>query len=411
MRVKFGLAAVFLPALLRGSPEIAPGFTFVPETPFRGNEIKIREPRGSEEFLDIFSYRLPYAWEERGERSAMKFQGTAGSVSTDRFWIDQRIHFAYDLARRLRFWARAFEAEDFDSRYRRFELGVDVQALSWLWLGVYGEVLAEKGGNDLGLRAVFPRVLGQRVTAGLELPDLLMNRRGEDLNQRYSRYGRSYYVDVEGGIGSRIAWHWGVRGNAPLALEDENRRLDFRYGQVSAYGRLRADVTDRLTCVFYAAGEGADKGYRPWSASDFEREDFFRRALQGRAELRWTVAPSITPYGGARAFRLQEKERFLDGSRPADLYRHREYLGYVGIELALTRYAVLRPELIAGHIDRVTRFAGPEGEHRSSHRWAGKLSFPLDIRFADNAGIIAGASLDLDEQKFGGGTLSLQMTY
>ncbi len=411
MRVRLGLAAAMLPALLRGSPEIAPGFTFVTETPFRGDEIDLREPRGSEEFLDIFSYRQPFAWEEQWDRSAMKLRATAGSTATDEFWIDQRLHFAYDLAQRLRFWARALDVEDFDGGYRRFELGVDAEAFPWLWFGVYGEALSEKGEDDLGMRLIIPRVLGQRVTLGLELPDLLMNRKGGDLNRRYSRYGRSYYVDVEGRLGSRVAWHWGVRGNAPLELEDEDRLLDFRYGQVSAYGRLRADVTERLTCVLYAAGEGADKDYRPWSGSTFEREDFLRRAYQGRAEVRYAAAPAITPYGGVRVFRLQEKQRFLDEDWPTDLYRHREYLGYVGTELALTRHAVFRPEVIAGHLDRVIRAAEPGGPDRTSHRWLGKLCLPLDVRFAGNAGVIANVTLDLDEMKFGGGMLSLQMTY
>jgi hypothetical protein len=411
MRHGSALMLALVPALLQATPEIAPGFAFVPETPFRGDAIDLREPYDSEEFLDIFSYRRPFAWEEQWDRSAMKFGGVAGSTSKDEFWVDERIQFAYDLTTGLRFWARAMETEDFDSRYRRFEVGLDGEVLSWLWVGVYGEVLAEKGEDDLGARVILPRVLGQKVTLGLELPDALMNRKGGDLALRYARLPQSYYVDVEGSLGPRVAWHWGIVGNAPLELEAADRLLDFRYGQLSAYGRARADLTERWTCVLYAAGEGVDKAYRPWDGSDFANEDYSRRAYQGRAELRCNVDPAITPYGGARIFRLEEKQRFLDENWPTDLYRHREYVAYVGVELALTTHLIFRPEVIGGWLDRVIRSAEPGGGFDSAHRWLGKASAPFELKFAPNAGIIASVSLDLDELSFGGGMVALQMTY
>ncbi len=406
-----GLALALMPAFLWAMPELAPGFTFVPETPFRGDAIDLHEPYGSEEFLDIFSYRRPFAWEEEWDKSGMKFGGVAGSTSKDEFWVDQRLQVAYDLTAGLRFRALAMETQDLDSRYRRFETGLDGEVLSWLWLGVYGEVLAEKGEDDLGVRAILPDVLGQRVTLGAEFADALMNRKGGDLERHYARMPQAYYVDVEGTLAPRVRWHWGIAANAPLRLESEERLLDFRYGQLSAHGRVRADLTDRWTCVLYAAGEGTDKGYRPDVGSAFAREDYLRRAYQGRAELRYCVDPAITPYGGARIFRLQEKRRLLDEAWPTDLFRHREYLLYAGVELALTTYLVFRPEIVGGWLDRVIRPADPADNPDLSHCWMGKASAPFELKFAPNAGIIASVSLDLDEISFGGGMVALQVTY
>ncbi len=402
------LLSFFVSLSVLGRPEVS-GFSYPALTPFRVDEIDAKR-FGTEEFLDTFSYRYPYRLEEEWEYTRLGYRGTAGSISSDEFWIDHHFRFAYDLTDRLHFHSHAYEAEDLDSRYRRFELGLDAEVLEDVRFGVYGEVIPEKGDNDLGVRLTFCDVLKQHVTVGFELPDVLMNTKGGDLNMRYSRQPRSVYLDVKGHVGSRIAWHWMLRQNCPLTLEHNDKALKFRYAQLSSYARVKFRATDGTTLLLYAGGQGADKEYRPQAGSAYDHQDFLRRSYEGRLEVRHRLTPAVTPYFGVRAFRVGEKTRYAEKPLWSDLeYRHREYLVYGGSRLALSPSLTFRPEVILGHVDRVLRDPDPENDYVNEHGFIGKAMAPFDFVFNDNARITAGVSFDIDEIKFGGGMVAFQM--
>lgn len=412
MMTRGGWAPVWVLCVSAGAA-VPPGISYLPETPFRGDAIDDRrDGLGGDDFLNVFSYRPPFEWEEYWEAGALKYRGTAGSTAKDVFWVDHRIHFAYDYTEWCGFHAQAVEAEDFDSRYRRFELGAHIDVRPWLRLGVYGEVVPDKGDNDLGLSVTFQNVLDQRVTLGVEFTDVLMNKKGETQDWEYTRQPQSYWLNVKGALGPRIRWNWGVRANAPLTLEDSTRRLTFRYAQLSAYGRVTARVTERLQCALYWGGEGTDKAHRPWDGSEYLQRDSWRRVFQGRFEARYTLDPAIVPYVGVRVFRVADKKRFSEEpSWPSDVHRHREYLCYLGAKLVLSPLLTFRPEVILGHQDRVLRAAQPGGRRLNEHAFAGKLSAPLELTFTDRGRAIASVSLDLDEMKFGGGMVGFQISF
>lgn len=392
--------------------DAAEGLSFPALTPFRGQGMD-RDIFSTEYFMDCFSYRYSYEQEALWLSKTMGYRGTAGSVASDEFFIDHRFVVGYDLTDELRFHARAVEMADLDGRYRRFTLGLKQDLTQRLTLGVYGEVIPEKGGNDVGFTLASRHLPGHVVTLGFELPDVLMNQKGGDtLHQGYSRQPRALYLAVRGRLGPRVRWDWVVRENFPLTLAHDDKLLSFRYAQLSTYGRVQVLATSRTRLLFYAGGEGADLGFRPYHAgSAYERKDVLRRSYQGRVEVRHTINPMITPYAGGRVFRLAEQMKFREPSSwPRGRYVHREYFFYGGASLRLSRRVIFRPEVIAGHVDRVVRNHEHLGTADTDHRFMGKLSTPFEFVFNESARITASVSFDLDEMKFGGGMVSLQMS-
>jgi hypothetical protein len=407
------ITCVLLAAKAAAGPR---GLTFEAETPFRTDEVDDREGVFDEDFfLNVFSYRPTYRWEEAWRQGQTRYRGIAGSVKKDEFWTDNRIHFLYNLTDWLHFNAYAKEVEDFDSRYRRFNVGVDADPLPFLRLGVFGEVLPEKGEEDFGMRVSLRRLLGHYITFGLDLPDIQRNVKGKDLMKRYSRQPRSFTVDVRGRLAPWLTWDWGIRENFPLTLEDRSvptaEKLEFSYEQFSSYGRINVEATRRLNVLLYWGLEATDKEYRALDGSLVERHDTDRRVYQGRAEVRYRWYEYLVPYGGFRYFRYDNERDFLDRPTPSGRQLLREYLVYAGVEYYLTPYFLIRPELLAAHTDDVSRDAEPPFRTNTTHGFQGKFSLPVEIIFSRKAQVTALVSYDLDESRFGGGSMGLQMVF
>ncbi len=392
------------------------GLTYEAETPFRGDEVDDRgKDFGGDYFLDVFSYRASYRWEEAWRQGQTKYRGIAGSVSSDEFWTDGRLHFHYPLAEWLHFRSFVKQVEDFDSRYRRFELAVDVDPLPFLRLGVFGEVLPEKGDDDFGMRVTLRRLLDHQITFAVEFPDVHMNTKGGDLNKRYERQPRSFTMDVRGRPLPWVTWDWGIRENFPLTLEDRSRAreefVEFDYEQFSTYGRISIEASRRWNVLVYWGLEQTDKAHRPLDGSIVERRDLERRVYQGRTEVRYRWDDELTPYGGFRYFRYADLRTFSERGGTENDRLHREYLLYGGVEYCVSPGVLIRPEFIAGHVDRVVRRAVPSVTTDKDNGFVGKLVLPLELVISRRAQVAALVSYDLDDTKFGGGSLGFQMAF
>lgn len=360
------------------------------QTPFRGDEIEDRDFKYTEDyFLTVLSYRLPYEWRAGWPWVDSGFQGTAGSLRASEFYVSNEARIRPRIGRGFRFHFRYDEKEDFDSRYRRVELGIERDIARGLSAELFGEILPEKAGDDVGL-AIWWRP-GPRKYLRLSgiLPDVIYNRKSDEGD--YAR--KPWTLCLEGEADLSDAWTAGfiVQENFPLELERPADGLVFRYRQFKARAHLEHRLRGGAEIAIDGALEDTRKAYR--YAADPGR-DFHRFAGDGGIEVRHRLGCHRLWYG-ARFFRLWERKDYLPPGEVDETLGRRELPLYAGGEIPLWADLRFRPELLL--------------MYPGSRSFQAKLALGVLWRIADRARAVINPTLDLDEGRFGGGQVALQI--
>lgn len=382
------------------------------QSPFRLDEIDGRDYEfNTDYFLNVFSFRYPLPWRQAWREARNGFRGLAGSIRTDEFYIFQEMKLNYDLDANHRFRFFQEQKEDFDSRYRRIEIGLQRKILhpGPVRAGIFIEALADKVENDVGFEVTYgdhPTGIGR---IAFTLVDVLYNKKGEE-PRRYSRF--PYTLDVEGWvpIGERLVLGGGIHHNFPLRLKLRDRGMHFTYRKNYSEIFLEYRLTRRSILSLRGWIEDSLIG-RNFFTGTSDR-DLDRFAHFGEIEYRHRFDSGTEVFGGLWTFGLSEENRApLEPTQAVSLLRREEYL-FAGTAWPLPRGFTLHPMVMLGWTNNVERF--PVDSNRKIDKDRGvqsKVNLGFEYTFSPKASLIVNPTFDLDHLRFGGGLAQFQLVF
>ena len=412
---------------------------------FRFDEIEPRDFEYTDEyFINVLNYtrRLTHQW--RFEDAALGYDITAGSVSKNDLYIDQRVKVRLPFSNVLSGKYRLIEWEDYDTRFQRHEVEVLVRlfredlrpalldsvghtpAPDGLFFGIQGAPAAEKEFADLGW------VLGYRDSIwGLRCDALAPDLFYDEKNAEQGDYERNPYtlrvtgwLTLLGGDLSLEGWY---NHELPLrlVLPERNSGLVFRYRQVRAGFKARWEPRHDLRFGLRVRAERTRKRRVANDPDPFLSDRLNREAFRLTAQAELDVSslwgarashPSDTWIFSLQVHLLNERVRRPRAPLSGDTLRRQETYAEVAYLLAIpspgpgSRLAI-RASAAGGFFS--WRDVRPRLErHRVTEKLLVKLSGGLEIGFRDErASMLFQLTYRADDQTFGGGNVQVQLTF
>ena len=422
------------------------GATLHAQDPFRGDEIDGRDfTYNRDYFLNVFSHRFPTGWHKRWREARNGVRAFAGSVRSDEFYTFEEAKFLYDLNDRLTFRFFQEQKEDFDSRYRRIELGLRYRVLDagrGLYVGMFGEILADKSETDIGFEVLYGEETAGPTRVAFHLVDAYFNEKSSDTFSRYKQKPYSIEIehwrpilgdrkepvakddtDAEGteveGAGEEEAeyedlgaygfgWHY----NTPLKFSDPDEFLVFDYRKSYLDVFLELNLSPRVSTSLRGFFEDARivRNFDPGQGTD---RDLDRTAAGGEVEVRYDWGDGRELFGGAYVFHLDENNRAPENSFESSDFKQRQYYGFLGLVRPMWwEKSYFRPQLFLGWINNTERFQLNGLRTRDmENKFQGKMNLGFEYRFNPKARFIFNPSIDIDETKFGGGSLVFEISF
>lgn len=363
-------------------------------------------------FLHRFTYRprtdLQWAW----IRDPSGFRVTAGSVRSDELYLDLLLRKRWALDERFFFEFRQEVAEDFDGNFARTIAGAGLN----LGLGWSAAVLAELDGTkeniDTHLELTWNGGTGRRLRIAAVAPDTSFNEKTK-ANEEYSRNPYTIFLEglwtTEAGVSGQgwVNWNTTTRLDRPgegydftyRALQGGVRALvPWRQWKFTAEGRFERGRNERIPIDFA-------------NATDVQQRQISRRHAEARLELNREISEHWDGWVGYRYFHWLERER-----RPQDLTNdrritRRESMLYAGVTWRIRDHIVFWPGLYLDFVDNRETYDFNPARNDPEDGLVAKLALPIEILFKKGARLTINPTIRLDEFKFGGGNLQLQVPF
>lgn len=413
---------------------------------FRFDEIEPRRHEFSTDyFLNVFNYRkrLTHRWPLRD--AALYYDITAGSLTNDELYVEQRAKVRLPFADHLSAEFRFIELEDYDQRFQRAEVELlfrlfrpDLslpltQTVGYtppadgLFFGGTGLLDADKEFADIGL------VLGYRnLIGGLRLdaiaPDFFFNGKAKQFQEYTSdpyTLRLTGWLDLLGGDLRLRAWYNNdlstrlvqpaVRGGSHFHYRQQRTGFSVRW-------RARHDLRFELE----AWGERTRKRRRSNNDPDpLVTDDLNREAARFVFQGEWDVMPLLgqtssrvndTVLFGVFTQLFNEIRRRPGAPFTKEVLRRNESYGEIGYVLALPspgpnyRFG-FRASAYAGFLS--LRDVNPQKlRHRVTEKFLAKIAAGFEVGFRDDlASAFFQFTYRADDQTFGGGNVQVQMRF
>ena len=401
------LAVVILPTRAADGQRIG---TPEPE-PFRlDGEIDGRDFEYNEEsFLHRFSYRFRPSRVRNWFRTREGFRGTVGSVRSDEFYVFEELRKTITLSEQHHFLFRHKRDEDFDGRYDRTQIGLGTRFGSNWYANVLGEIVGEKEEIDPQFELVFAGARGSGVRFAFLPVDFTLNSKSD--SDRYATKPYTYFFeglwrgenDVELGV-------W-VNANPHLRLDRELEGFDFTYDQYAGEVHVELPVGSEWSLRALIGAEAGERDRRQHTPGAPDERRLTRMHWQSTVEAERSVREDVDVWFGVRYFHLDERDR-----RPREPLLDREIIRregmiYGGVSWRLSERVLFWPGLYVNVIDNSEDFPFDPAQNDDDDGYVGKLSFPVEILFGENATITAGLGLLVHRLKFGGANVQVQIPF
>ena len=202
---------LFLMGLFLGPISFA--FESFPQYKFWSTDLGINLPNAdkldSEYQSDALSFAHPYQWEQDWLQKPMIFQFSAGSISSTRFNIDNRLRLENTLTEDLIFRFLYLEESNLDLHQMAHLVELE-KFLSPQWsVSAYGEVMHRKSGDDLGISLShhFSKVSSARLF--YNLTDFSRNERNEEEDE-FTESPKNFGFLLKSTVKNSY-WQWVVR--------------------------------------------------------------------------------------------------------------------------------------------------------------------------------------------------------
>jgi hypothetical protein len=361
-----------------------------------------------EYFLDRSSYvDLPPWWNERLEPFRNRILGIGGSVSSTELTVEARVNLSVEIGSGFDASFYYLQSENQSTQYRRTAFGLEGELSPSTSFFALIEGGAEKEYADLSLGGNLFRSDSGRVRWMLTLVDFA-SRKSAEFEYPDKPFGLMVSGNVEGRGGTEL--YFELDGQLPFeqAFADGDKFSMQRWIGLTEF-RLGLNEANRL--ILHGYFELSDKSMTDGDSLGLEDEDV-TNAL-GRLKLEWWHRFDPRWQLSTGFSFLQAKQT---GTRPnegsSDLREDRqEWLWLARLRWPLGGGFRLEPNIWAGLIDFERNKDGNPGAAQDSRSFQGKLGLPLVYSFSDNAQLSIMPTFQLDEAKFGGGSIQFEARF
>ncbi len=375
--------------------------------PFRRDAIEGRQfDYNAESFLHRFTFEPGPALGQGGRPARDGIFGTAGSSRSDELYTRQDVQVTAGTDGPAHFRYRYRRYEDFDGRYDRNLVGVGAR-LNHEWLAtLYGDVEGAKENIDVQTELAWADDAGNRFRAALVAPDVAFDGKQDDAV--YERQPYTYYLEGARRIDAATVYGF-ANYNDYLRLRDTAREFTYRYDQARAGLGVDVPLTDRLEGSVEAEGLYTTRRLDD-RGGEFEDSRLRRRHGQITAELRHDYRADLDLWGGARYFRLSERDRRPADDDRLDRQERIERMIYAGVTWHLSDNLRFAPGVFLNHADIRER---EDGEDDDEDGLYGKLTLPLQITVDGNTGghVTLNPTARLHRAAFGGGNVQVYLPF
>lgn len=384
-----------------------------PEPFRRDRELEGRDLEYNElSFLHRFTYRYRPAadWEWRRHRQGLRT--TAGSVRGDELFVRSELRKLVDLDPAAFLEFRHLTDEDFDGRYDRTLTGLGLRFLDSWTLTLLANIVGEKEDIDTHIEAAWQTQAGRRFRVALVLTDSMLNSKGD--RDRYSQQPYTLFADFhslhDGGL-EYVAW---LNTNTHTRLERRTTDVDFQYDRYSAGARARYPLTEDLWLHVDAQVETSGRTWQPLKvapATDDNDRRLQRRHWEVNAELHTPLRPQLDAWIGARYFRFEERDRRPQAVALTNTITRRETLVHCGVIWRVRDRVTLWPGLYGQFPNSRHRYPSSPLLEENDSSFVGKLAVPIEVRFEKPAVLTINPTFRIDDFRFGGGNVQLEVTF
>jgi hypothetical protein len=378
-------------------------------TPFRRDQLKGRPfLYDSTSFLHRLSYQpMPYLGRLRPVPDKV-LQGTAGSISRDKFYVKLEATAHIPLEGPLYSGYRFRRDEDFDGRFDWNLIGLGLELGQWR-LSVWGDVVAEKDAIDTHWDVEWRDERQNMFRFVWVMPDMIFNRKNEDAVYEPRPY--TVFLRGERWVTKRMALKGFIQINNRTELRDTPAGYLRANQQTSGGGSVEFKITDDVEIEFYLEGLSGDRsrqGLEEPGLRDFEFDRDYRGTT---AELRWKTSGGFLQWMGIRQVTYEEEWVGLNTDAFDSLEDRRETTVYWGREYPLTERLSFVPAVFLAYqeIDQLGVRTGGGEEGWSTAGFYGKaapaLRWELDSR--NGAHLTLLVSTYLHRAAFGGGNVQI----
>jgi len=370
-------------------------------------------------FLHHFSYRFRPDQEREWNRTRQGFRATAGSVRSAEFYVYEELRKRWELSETLFFDFRHKIDEDFDGRYDRTLTGLGIAVAGEWSATLLGDLAAEKENIDVHLETAWRDENGRRFRLGVVAPDATFNRKAVDAE--YETKPLTCFMDAYWRTDQGMEFGTWANWNSRLKLQLFEEDLHFTYDQLSlgAKGSIPFGRVWRISLetgaeegsrqwrhrILDSSPETADN-HRPQALELIDDRDLKRRHFLLGVQLERAVTESLGAWIGLRHFELSESEdRLAEPTLDGKLVRKEEML-HSGIVWWVHKRVVLWPGV---HLDFIDN--RDDSEQESDKDLLCKITFPIEIRFANTAALTLDQTLRLDDPRSGGANVQLQVPF
>ncbi len=381
------------------SPEPDPfrGDDQVPGRDFTYNDVS---------FLQRLSFRFRPSAASGWNAARQGLRGSAGSTRSDEFYYVAELRKRWDFEEAVFIEFRHRTDEDFDGRYHRSIPGIGLQLGDAFTASLLASLEGNKENIDVYLELEWAPTPLKRIRLAGVAVDATFNQKSEAAEYKedpLTLFGEVYWHEDE-----ETGWEVWTNVNPDLSLAISGETV-FEYTQWDAGARYATRIAqDWLLSVTGTAG-GGDRCWETLTDTDAQRATLEREHGRVTALVSYRASETLCWQFGYHYFHLEEDATLTDEEEWRGMLSRDEHYAYGGIEWQLSRRILFWPGAYLGTADIFTDMDPEEVE--DLNKFQGKLGFPFEISFAKDATLTLDPSLRIDELRFGGMNLQVQMPF